>query len=408
MNDENRLNLKVKMDEQLTNLSDYSEKDVKGYPGWTFLLPNVVKEYSICSFLNVNDASSSLNNRIMWLESQSDRGQLYYSEVAYVTSEALITAQENEKENVKRLICERICELTDNIDLDAMLHGIRQKKEVKSQNRFMKEAWTQIMNTMNEVALHTGMDLSKYFQILCGYSIRYKTPEITTPDVIYNDLCVKYLNLEQKLKNHLDSRETMKFVAEQQLSNLIASNFHINQTGRYYKKWSSLTDEKKNNRILSFCDWYIRKNSLPIETVNRMYDWILEKLISKELRIMDIQWNSKTGIIENINVHTVHDEDTPNEITFENNSSVKVLRTAQKKPTKKRVSGEKVDIADDILEQIHRLLLYFIMKTQVIDKEDILKSVVYNVHRQRETYITDYISQKLNEMLEIVKSTPVE
>lgn len=73
------------------------------------------------------------------------------------------------------------------------------------------------------------------------------------------------------------------------------------QIGKYYKKWSSLTDPEKEERILSYCDFYFKEDP-------GLFLFITEKIQSKEIKTKDIKWDVRSGTITNIRVEITNGE----------------------------------------------------------------------------------------------------
>ena len=152
--DSSKLKLKNRLEEQVAHLEDYNNHDDPEYPGWTFLLGDVVKTYGICPFLNVHDSDCRIR-RIEWLQQQKDNGAIYFDAVGKLSDQQwladLETEMENIREEVRLYVLDVIeslnlgnkgndCDKGDkggkggkecNIDHDTLINSIRTRKEAK-------------------------------------------------------------------------------------------------------------------------------------------------------------------------------------------------------------------------------------------------------------------------------------
>lgn len=409
MQDARKLTLKDDLEEQLKNLEEYDKHDLEDYPGWTFLVAAVVKAYDICPFLNVYD-DEARRRRVPWLQSQFDKGAIYDREIDELTNPNVVRDIESQIHNTKVDLSEYVqgvlsrLELPDGIDHDTLIENIRMRKEAKSQNKKVKDAWSTSLRILEFIMQEKGIDFSKYIQVVYGYPIRYKAPAVpeSVLDKTFYSYYDGYLNLKAKLAHVHYIREKEIAAAKEHLSNLINQNFQVNQVGKYFKKWSTLTQEKKEERIKSYCDWFMRKQNRPVSDADAMRDFILLKLASKELRGMDVEWNNKIGMITNINIFM--DEDGEFEL---GKRAPKVLK--KRNGRKKKDELFQTDDEKELLERINRLLLFEILKGNSINKELVVKSVISNVHTRKipESNLREYIVTKYDKMVETVRRHPL-
>lgn len=429
--DTNKLYLKDSLDEQTQFLEEYNARDLPDYPGWTFLLSNVRKEYGICPYLNVNDEESK-RRRVSWLKDQPDGGTLYNEFVNKLLDQRWMSELESEMDVLRQRIRDYVHKIIDELNLesiviekksednnvklsdqeifmqidhDELIDNIKLRKEAKSQNKKIKESWNQTLRTLDYMVTKKGLDFSKYVHAVYGWIVRYKAPISSNEhlDAQFESLYERFNFTVVKLSNFRFLLESEKEEAERQLASLIKQNFQLDQTGRYYKKWSSLTPEKKEERIKSYCDWYARKHNLPLTLSDGMKNFIVSKLESKELRIMDVKWDSKIGIITDVNINVTNDNDT---FTYElGKRAPRILKSTRKTSKKKRDEMFKSEEEKIVLQRINRLLLFELMKGQTLNKEIIVKSVVKNLHTRilPQSQIQDYISSKYDEVVDVIK-----
>jgi hypothetical protein len=426
--DSSKLHLKKNFEEKVAHLEDYNVRDDPEYPGWTFLLSEVIKNYGICPFLNVHDEESHMR-RIEWLQKQKDGGIIYFDAVKKLSDQKWIFDIENDlemlREEIRQYVLKHI-NLLNNvnnvrhgddqnsnenyndqiINHDELVNSIRIRKEAKSQNKKVKEAWNQSLQILNYIMVKKGIDFSKYINAVYGYVIRYKPPVAPniTIDTYFESLYNQFVATLAKLNNSRNFVERQKEEAEQQLNSLIKENFQLEQIRRYHKKWSSLTFEKKEERVKSYCDWYARQNKYPIAFADTMKKFIMDKIETKELRVMDIKWDIKLGIITNVNITVTENGE------FElMKRAPRILKSPRRNQKKKR---EEIfqNVQGRILQQrLHRLLLFEMLKGQTLKKDLVISSVVKYLHTRllSEGQIVDYMSSKYDDILGVLKENPI-
>ena len=406
----------------------YSSLDVAEYPGWTFLLSNVAKTYGICPYLDVKDPELR-ERRVTWLQEQNDKGELYHDVVRKLLDQGWIATVERDLDELRAMIKQYVNksirelneeveqELVDNpmvenddslilVNHDELIENIRMRKEAKSQNKKVKQTWNQTLRALDFLVNRKGLDFSKYIHAIYGYVVRYKPPisSGTQLDTEFESLYEKFNATVTKLNNSRLFFEKEKEEAEQQLAFLIKQDFQLDQVGRFYKKWSSLTQDKKDDRIKSYCDWYIRKNNKSISLSDKMKKFIVDKLESKELRIMDVKWDSKIGMITDVNI-VVNDDDT-----FElGKRAPRILKSTRKTSKKKRDEMFQTEAEKAVMQRINRLLLFELVKGQTLNKDIVVKAVVKNLHTREfpDGQIADYVSARYEELLETIRQHPV-
>lgn len=410
--DASKINMKSKLENQVKCLEEYSVNDLHDYPGWTFLIDRVVKLYKVCPYLNNNDVECQ-KRRIEWLENQPDKGEFYKQVKEEIMDQDFIPNMEKDLENIKESLVSYVENsfkdllLPENITLDTLIENIKIRKEAKSQNKKIKESWNLTIRVLEQIMIQKHFDFSKYIKIVFGFALKYNAPEIPLEDPMFNKLVEDYNRVSAKLLVTKTRLETEKKEAEEHLAILIQENFQVEQVGRFFKRWSSLTPDKKEDRIKSYCDWYMRKNNLPVNLGDEMKEWVLSKLITKELRVMDIEWNSKLGYITNINI--THQETEDKQLVFDYGTRVARILKRRKSSKKKKEDLFQTDKEKLLLQRVNRLLLFEILKGNILNKESIIKSVISNSHSRivSANLLQDYVYSKYDEMLKIILENPI-
>ena len=385
---------KCEFEKKVKLLEEYDKNDSETHPAWTFFLPNVIQLYGVCPFLSSGDG---IEKRVEWLTTQSDGGQLYCDELAAFNDTSDLKQCADNTEDLKsqmRSKLDFILPLVGGVTHDTLMDQLRERKEAKSHNKKSRETWAQMVRTMDALMVEYGVDFCKYINIVHGYTIRYKPPTSTVVPADFHtllDLCAENID---RVSTGLSKRQREKEIARDQLAKLISQNFRMDQIGRYFKKWSALSDDKKTDRIQSYSEWYARDQNVSIGVSYDMTNWILSKLKSKELKTSDIQWHSKTGIITHVKL--IYDGD------------FQVVERVPK-TTKKKTSKQKKQefLQNDQLVRVNRLLLYEIVKDSPVHKTSVVDAVVFNLHlRVDPTVLRNYISSQFDEMLQVIQSTP--
>ena len=72
-------------------------------------------------------------------------------------------------------------------------------------------------------------------------------------DSNFGELIKEYYKKNEKYTSILGSKTREQNLSYERLYKLIKDNFEIDQNGKYFKRWSALSNEKKNERIYSYC-----------------------------------------------------------------------------------------------------------------------------------------------------------
>ena len=406
MDDAKKIQLATQLEQRTSKLEAYCARDVDNYPGWTFLIQDVTKAYGVCPFLNVTDEEGT-RRRLEWLTGHEDKGSTYYNAVASITDDTPLEELEKQLESVRHSIETRVTEVFVEglMSLDEFRESVNRKREARNQNRKAKEDWNRTLQCMDHAATYMGLDLSKYATIVLGYNIKYKPPAIDpgTLDVAYDRMCTTYAQLQGRLTQRRTARQKAKADAMERLAMLIEDDFQVDQTGKYFKRWGLLTQEKKEERIASYCEWYVRRQRGSTETADAMKRFVLEHLEKKELRVTDIDWNSRHGLIANINI--LYDKETG---TFALAPRAPPI-LKKKRPSRKREREIFENSRDrELKERANRLLLLEIVKGNP-NRESVVDRVSWHLHTRavRKTTLQSYLCARYDEILEAIKKHPI-
>jgi len=252
-----------------------------------------------------------------------------------------------------------------------------------------------------------------YVKIVYKLIIKNNVKFETDLDEMFKKYVQEFTFLNAKSTNLKDSKNKEKNAAYERLYKLIKDGFKMDQCGRYFKRWSSLSNEKKNERISSYCTWFARTNNLSITSKNEMYSFIIDKIEKKELRTTDIVWNSKMGIIVSINVNFGKKESENITTVDDDNNDPSCFQIGERKIVKKRKSSLKKNLtplSTKMAQRIHRLILFEILKRGSHDKNTIIQEILVNLYSRNlgeKQPIYRYIASKYDEMIQIISNNPM-
>lgn len=329
-------------DEYITNknnLNAYLEQDSKVVPGLLFLHHNVIKEYGKCPYINTQNDLTPEEIELLrkeWLNLQYDNGGIYYS---------LYESLYNKKNKIE---CEQSLSEIENKLIDTYTNNIvvafddTQKKlydtfirfsedymQAKIKSKSIKEKFKTIVSNHNIIVKCSKVDLTEFYNNKYGYNIvvdnNFDITGITTLNEVcmnielqkkLQDLVREYINMYSQLQSCVKCiTNTMNTLTNDLCDFLAGKKIDVlnssipKQTGMYFKKWTSLTQEEKKERLEHYCDYFVERyivfeNLADYGTSNKLKVSLKELVIglfeSKKLTCRHFKWNSSIGIIETI------------------------------------------------------------------------------------------------------------
>lgn len=308
------MDIRKNAQEKRIALDEYAQQDSAQYPGWTFLVRDVVEAYGVCPFLSGKEPEAT-SNRSSWLSSRTDGGEIYRTSISFLTDEHVI---QTAKENVNKAV-ESLKEAVSSTlqahgfqNHDALLDTITSYKQSRNRNKKLKMVWMSTTEEFMRIRAAVGLDFCAYFDVLTGKKgARIKklvgdegngdsqTP--LHPDIA--SVMSRVSDADRALNAMLDKREVDRMDAEAMLYKLIGCNFNTGQEGRYFKKWYALLPEQKEDRLRSYSEAFVSKMDSVVDRPalgEEMACWLIEALKEKTLKTGDIQWNTKKGYVEGV------------------------------------------------------------------------------------------------------------
>lgn len=236
-----QLELKKEYQENENIIKDYDSKDLDTYPGWSFLLPNIIEFYGICPYLDVNCADFK-NRRMKWLKDTFDKGTIYYETLNNISSKDKQNSIKNELEIMKRTLKELVLksikdynEFNQNnnekeydneykpkevLHYDVLIQSIRNRVDSsKGLGRKSKEDWNKTCNIIDDLSKYANYDFLKYTKVMYDLYVRHKTNLKEGSEIAQMlDTCLK---LNTKYILECDDFSSKKYNAQERLIILI-------------------------------------------------------------------------------------------------------------------------------------------------------------------------------------------
>jgi hypothetical protein len=400
-------------------LLKYKENDLINLPGWTFFIPSIIESYGLCPYLNVEDGEFK-NRRIKWITDSFDRGKFYYSIVEKSQKVYSFSNEKNEtvqklKDTITFMVKDSLVEYNKHVvqynsqntsdenfkhlvEYNELITSIEKRTLNSCMNKKSKSEWYDTLKIIDDIGKVCHYNFLLYTKIIHDKHIRHKPIFDISSEI--QDKLEHIQSIFQLYDNESNNKNNLEQTCKSSLVELIKNNFQIDQIGKYFKRWSSLSIEKKAERIQSYIEWFIRENNLNFNFYDNIYKFVIEKLNSKELKVNDIKWNSRNGIITFINI--VIDGNGVSSL------SIKKVSIVQKK--KKTSNFDNLNPSRK--GKIHRLLLFEILKSNHICKTSIIQVVLNNVSKgfmdnDTQDVILKYTTLKYEEFLDYIKKNPI-
>lgn len=314
----------------------YAAHDSKQYPAYIFCIDEIVETYGLCPyiFLNISNTSTANlndqynieqveNNRKHWLSDTQDKGALYYELYNRINNMKTIQTIESDRNSIIIELDEFLTKVLSSEQYNTLIKSEEDLIDYKNAAVKSKKKKEQFNQVINQVSMLVGMTkLSIHKMLSIKYDIQFIINDIQTHDIAnkvkqdhFNTLLENWEILNNNYKQEIKAVRNTREFAEIKLVDLhlkyeeSGTNIVINQKGKYFKKWSSLKDSEKYERIDSYAKYFIRKcftlndiiskdkeESLVLKLNTILQNAINEKIISST----SIKWNIKTGIITTI------------------------------------------------------------------------------------------------------------
>lgn len=330
---ESRESAKKEYEEYLTQLEQYNKQDPQSVPGYLFLYERIINAYGLCPFIRI-DTDGIEKSRKDWLRRQNDKGELYYKVYNQIVN----------KEDIME--CTEVynrCETEINNFIqrnltDKQIEMWKECRETASEyvgcaikTKRIKEKFKMVVHTLSLLFAETDFSLHEYLTL--KYTFNFVINELKSKNCNKIDkhiqviLSGQFNELLENFKVAKDSLEQKTIYTTNIYRNLqnemylfmmnkktfgeiqsISQN-KVVQQGKYFKRWTALSEEEKIERFESFSTYYIQKNMVREKLLDdqdapnkaaKLLDVIKKAFLEKTLIYRDFKWDTKTGIISKV------------------------------------------------------------------------------------------------------------
>jgi hypothetical protein len=394
---------------------EYTRYDSKDVPGSVFLHDSILTAYGVCPFIrlevsneatdkkNLLEAQKVANQRTQWLAKQLDTGKLYYDLRDKVIRETelkeLQQCQEDCEQGIENFVKTNLTESQNVVWLECQ-EFVKEYINCAIKTKRIKDKYKNLIHKLSVLHAETFLDLHEYlgakfnmtFVINKLASDNSSAITAVIRDWFSNQLeaytnnkteleqQTKYIrntkrNLQEELYLYLTKKKT--FVGNFTKANGKNCCF---QEGKYFKRWTLLTKEEKNERFASFAEYHVERNMVQqhileedkkVEMVTSLSKLLQEAHDAKTIIYRDLKWNTKNGVIEHLKVIKFDQETSKFYITKKEvqKNATPVSKTKRKASSRSIFTKEN----DKIINE--ELLLFIVIKTRdgtekTIEKED--------------------------------------
>ena len=413
----------------------YIEKEeniCQDLPGFLFFHKDIVETYGKCPYIMMDD--NTRDNRLNWLDDQEDNGQLY----RYLYDKYILKVEHNvllkQKEDMETYFIKLHKDYLSDSQHILLHDSEEQLKEYINSNvktKKLKDKFKIIVNNISNIVIETGLNVNEYISSLYGIYIPVnikRTNDTLLTDqgefiaTIYNDKVTEYKQLIESIETSARFLNNSTNNLKQELYQYIYAQSHgkktiKNQKGKYFKKWSQLTDEEKIDRYHSFVEFFIIKYLAEPElitgdevdnTINTVKKLIEDNV--QTIKFKDIKWNIKRGIVEQINPLKFKEEDKSFYLVQEKEKEKDTTKVKPKKPSSVRTlinkETEKV-INEELVMYILHLKKNKKLKVDNLKtiKDDFIERLKLKLHVKRVT-VNDKIEvfKKFDEIYSVISN----
>lgn len=351
-------------------------------PAFLFFHKDIIDIYGICPYIILND--NVKENRLNWLSNQNDKGELYknlYNKLILKTEYNSLLNQKDDMENYfKNLHTDYLNKSQYNL-LETSEEYLKEYIHSNIKTKKIKDKFKIIINNISNIVIETGLNINDYISYLYNIHIpinirkEQENIELLCTDKflskIYNDKIIEYKNIIDSIENSQKYLNNTQNNLKQELYQYIYNKLHVKKkslsyNGKYFKKWSELSDEEKLERYYAYLEYFINKYLVEPELIeeNEIIPTIniVKKLITdnfKRLKFKDIKWNIKRGIIEKIIPLKFKEEDKTFYIIEKDTEQDKSVSSSCKN---KKVSSTKSCINKETEKIINEELVIYIIQ----------------------------------------------
>jgi len=313
----------------------YLENDCKLLPGNLFLHESIIKKYGLCPFIKEETHSKDTKSikRLEWLSSTEDNGEYYYNLYKDLYEYKSINLLKDEKQKLEdqidNFITSTLVDSQKEIYNDSIAF-FKEYVECSIKSKRIKERYKGFVNNMSILFSETSLPIHEYLSI--KYNIQIVINDTNSKNELdkmvkmFKILCIeefdnlvhdydeiiksiqnneKFINntrnnLNNNLYSYLTNREDffkkIGFTGNKK-------EIKISREGKYFKKWTLLSNEERLERFYEYSEYFIKKNTdSQTDKVQHLYDLLKNAFLKKKIVYRNYTWNVTSGIIDNIKI----------------------------------------------------------------------------------------------------------
>lgn len=428
----------------------YLENDCKLLPGNLFLHEGIIKKYGLCPFIdkckeNEHSNDTIYTKRLEWLTSKEDNGEYYYNLYKDLYEHRSLQLLKDEKQKLEdqidNFIKKTFTDSQNEIYNDSTIF-FKEYIGCNIKSKRIKERYKGFINNMSILYSETSLSIHTYLSIKYNIQIVINDTNVKK-ELNKTDKMFKILHIEEFEKLIDDYDEKIKSIQHNvkftnntmnNLNNNLYSyltnredffkkigftenkkDIKISREGKYFKKWTLLSNEERLERFYEFSEYFIKKYiDSQIEPlildgkvkVQQLYNLLKNALLEKKIVYRNYTWNVKTGIIDNIKILSYDKEKNEFILNYSNkkddkcNSDTVDIKQSEIDDDSKKEDinnkNKKVSTKTIITKQIEKVineeLLYFIVKKiKGLEIDDIHRSTQQG---DKDEFL-DHIKEKL-------------
>jgi hypothetical protein len=419
-----------------THFLEYSRFEPEDMPGYLFFHQSILEKYGVCPHVKIDTSTGQALNkkniqalREKWLSQTIDKGQSLYDLRDKIVNGADIANLCKERDaqiaNIEMSIADYFSEEQYGKwkDCCAFIKEYHSSTLKPKKNR---DKFNHVINDLSVLFSQTSLPVHEYLSVIYK-NLMFVVNTINVEDKvqIHPDLFKKFKNDIDTLKSTLEKIETQKkhntsviqnlnnefylyFSNKKSFSEYIKHTFV--QTGKYFKKWSALSNEERLERLDSYADYFVESYMISSNIIHTdQKTQILEQLVgilregyrNKTLTFRYLKWDVKYGIITSIDI-LKYNKDSGRFYLLNTKPAAAVTPTAKAMATaiatttptttviqSKRKSSTKNYITSTNEAKVNEIILTFVIKnmkdiaSKKLSKDDCLEEIKQKLYLKK-------------------------
>lgn len=427
---------------------EYNKHDPPAYPGYLFLSEQVLDQYGPCPFIKMdikfNQEDMALKQTLLagrkeWLASQADNGKIYNDlyEKLVVQNELKATIQQLELEEASMLEIYTNALSPTQIDMwETSCAFAEEYVKCTIKTKRIKERYKTFIHTLSILYAETNMAIHEYLAtkwshpfVVNDVGADKKTPKTENADIlkIQGEMFLERLDnfnslweskdkqarfINNKIRN-LKHELYLYLTGKKNFQTHMSNTKSLVQAGKYFKRWTALTTDEKNERFYSFSDFHVERcmvlqgiisRGQKPDIVAQLTELLQNAYNTKRMIYRDFRWITKRGVIDDVKVLRFTKETSEFHLAGTAISKKKDQAEVQVKPKSKKKPSQRTIITKENSEVINEQILLTIIEATKKDPQESMESIQEAcVERVRDRLLVKKITNNdKKELLKIV------